>query len=244
MSRIFPDSAITPEHEPSSDSGFTLLEVLVAFGIFSVILALLFVSIHQTELTTKEVEAGNRLIQKMEMIQYLLREELLGAYLNQNDPLTNFMGFPNQSRDRETDSLMFTTLAQIRLTQSSPVAHLEGIQYQLFRDAHSRYFTLVHEQNTNLLSYGTQAVLPEKLLSRVWSFKVRYFDGMLWTDRWNSVQSHALPILVRMELVVVNEKGGKETFVEEVQIPSSTLNQSQGVSGGNAVPEGSGSTGN
>jgi general secretion pathway protein J len=243
MSRTSPDNQCPAGGRSFPDDGFTLLEVLVAFGIFSVILGLLFVSTHQTERTVREVESGNRLVQKMEMIQYIVQQELLGAYLNQNDPLTNFLGFPSQSRDRESDTLLFTTLAQTRLSQSSPVSHLEGIQYQLFQDSKSSLFVLVHEQNTNLLSYGTQAVLPEKLLSGVWSLKIRYFDGMLWTDRWNSVQSHSLPILVRIEIVVVNDKRKKEKFIEEVQIPSSTLNQSQG-GGASTVPEGSGSTGN
>lgn len=201
MSRIFHRRSESSGKKLIPDGGFTLLEILVAFGIFAIILGLLFVSIHQTEQTAREVDTGNRLMRKMEMIQYLVREELLSAYLNQNDPLTNFLGFPNRYRDRETDSLLFTTLAQTRLTQSSPVSHLEGIQYQLFRDGSSRLFTLVHEQNSNLLSYGTQAVLPESLLSGVWSMKIRYFDGMLWTDRWNSVQSHSLPILCAFRLL-------------------------------------------
>ncbi|MCL4485376.1 MAG: general secretion pathway protein GspJ [Nitrospirae bacterium] len=218
------------------------MEVLVAFGILSVILGLLFVAIRQTEQTITSVESGSRFEKKMEIIRYLLREELLGAYLNPNDPLTNFIGFPNHMHNRDTDSLLFTTLAQTRLSQSSPVSHLEGVQYLLFKRAGSSLFTLVHEQNTNLLSYGTQAVIPEKLLGHVWSLRIRYFDGMLWTDRWNSVQSHALPLLARFDIVVMDEKGKKENFFEEVQIPQSTLNQNQG--GGNQIPEGSGSTGN
>lgn len=216
----------------------------MAFGILSVILGLLFVSIHQSEMTVKQVESGNRMVQKMEIIQYRLRGEVLDSYLNPNDPLTEFLGFPNQDRDRNTDSLIFTTLAQTRLSQSAPVSHLEGVQYLLFRNKRSNLFSLVHEQNTNLLSYGTQAVLPERLLSHVWSFRIRYFDGTLWTDRWNSVQSHSLPIIVKFEIVVVNEKGEKEKFIEEIQIPSSTLGQVQGGTGGNQIPEESGSTAN
>ncbi|MDA8027437.1 MAG: prepilin-type N-terminal cleavage/methylation domain-containing protein [Nitrospiraceae bacterium] len=243
MSRTSPESRPEPSDFPeSSDAGFTLMEVLVAFGILSVILGLLFVAIHQTERTITSVDSGTRFERKMEIIRYLLREELLGAYLNPNDPLTTFIGFPNREHNRDTDSLLFTTLSQTRLSQSSPVSHLEGIQYLLFKSPGTDLFTLVHEQNTNLLSYGTQAVIPEKLLGHVWSLRIRYFDGMLWTDRWNSVQSHALPLLTRFDIVVVNGKGEKRIFFEEVQIPQTTLNQNQG--GGNEIPEGSGSTGN
>ncbi len=243
MFRIFP-KRIFPfnRRRDLPDTGFTLLEVLVAFGILSVILGLLFISIHQTERTVNSVEAGSHFEKKMEIIRYLLREELLGAYLNQNDPLTVFIGLPNKYRNRETDSLIFTTLAQTRLSQTAPVSHLEGVQYLLFKKTGTSLFTLVHEQNTNLLSYGTQAVTPETLLTRVWSFRIRYFDGMLWTDRWNSVQSHALPLLARIDIVVKDEKGKKEKFFEEIQIPQSTLNQNQG--GGNEIPEGAGSTEN
>lgn len=192
----------------------------------------------------KAIDRDNRLIQKMELVQYRVREELLSAYLNQNDPLTEFLGFPNQVNGRETDSLIFTTLAQTRMTQSSPVSHLEGVQYILFRQGGSRLFVFMHEQNTNLLSYGIQAVLPEKMLSRVWSMKIRYFDGTQWTDRWNSLQTHTLPLLVKIDLVVEEKKGRKKMFEEEVQLPSSSLLQILGGSGGNQIPGESGSTGN
>ncbi len=214
----------------------------MAFGILAIILGLLFEAIRQTDLTIAHVERKTRFERKMEVIRYLLRNEVLSTYLNQNDPLTLFMGFPNRTEGRETDTILFTTLGQTRLSQGAPIAHLEGVEYMLFKDPGSRYFTLVHQQNTNLLSYGTQAVLPEKILSRVWSFRIRYFDGMLWTDRWNSVQNHSLPLLVRFDIVVVNKKREKENFFEEIQIPSALTGQVQG--GGNQIPEGSGSTGN
>ena len=241
MSRTSPRGGGSHER-PLGDGGFTLLEVLVAFGILAIILGLLFEAIRQTDMTIAHVERKTRFERKMEVIRYLLRNELLSTYLNQNDPLTLFMGFPNKTGGRETDSILFTTLDQTRLSQGAPISHLEGVEYMLFQDPVSRYFTLVHEQNTNLLSYGTQAVIPETILSRVWSFRIRYFDGMLWTDRWNSVQNHSLPLLVRFDIVVVNKKGKKEKFFEEIQIPSAMTGQVQG--GGNQIPEGSVSTGN
>ncbi|MHB8370205.1 MAG: type II secretion system protein GspJ [Leptospirales bacterium] len=241
MSRTSP-SPSGKGRRPPSDAGFTLLEVLVAFGILAIIMGLLFEAIRSTDMTIAHVSSKTRFERKMEILRYLLRSEVLSAYLNQNDPLTLFMGFPNRTHGRDTDTLLFTTLAQTRLSQGAPISHLEGLEYILFKDPASRLFTLVHEQNTNLLSYGVQAVLPERLLTRVWSFRIRYFDGMLWTDRWNSVQTHSLPLLVRFDIVVLNAKKEKERFFEEVQIPEAMVGQVQG--GGNQIPEGSGSTGN
>ena len=241
MSQIFPRER-REGGKTDTESGFTILEVLVAFGILAIILGLLFEAIRQTDMTIAHVERKTLFERKMEVVRYLLRNEVLSTYLNQNDPLTLFMGFPNRTDGRETDTILFTTLGQTRLSQGAPISHLEGVEYMLFVNPSSPYFTLVHQQNTNLLSYGTQAVIPETILSRVWSFRIRYFDGMLWTDRWNSAQNHSLPLLVRFDIVVVNKKKEKEKFFEEIQIPSALSGQVQG--GGNQIPEGSGSTGN
>lgn len=210
-----------------NDRGFTLLEVLVAFFILAILLGLLFQVVKDTDDVGRRVENGNRIYENIQVTFVRIREELLSTYLNQNDPLTYFIGNPQYSAENEHDTLLFSSLSQTRLMQNAPVSHLAGIQYILVPEKHGKDYILAHEQDTNLLSYGTQAVVAEPLMHHVKSLRFLYFDGQQWTNQWNSMQSHLLPLLVKISMEIRNRNGKIETFTDVIPIPLSTVAQNK-----------------
>lgn len=218
------------------DRGFTILEILVAFFILTILLGLLYEAVKDTATLGQKIRKKNRIDANIELAFMKIRQEMISVYINTNDPLTYFIGSPQYSADDEHDTLLFTSMAQTRLMQNAPVSHMEGIQYILLPEKKGKGYLLAHEQDTNLLSFGTQAVVADPLLHHVKSLRILYFDGHEWTNQWNSLQSHLVPLLVKMEISIKEDKGPEKTFSDVFPIPVSTLNQTQngtgGVSGG------------
>lgn len=212
--------SLTPD-----DHGFTLIEVLVAFFILTILLGLLFHIVKDTDDLERRVEQGNHIYENVQAAFIRIRQELLSTYFNQNDALTYFIGNPQYSAENEHDTLLFSSLSQTRLMQNAPVSHLDGIQYILVPEKHGKDYVLAHEQDTNLLSYGTQAVVAEPLVHHVKSLRFLYFDGHQWTNQWNSMQSHLLPLLVKISMDIRDRNGHVETFSDVIPIPLSTLGQ-------------------
>ncbi len=209
----------------SEDDGFTLLEVLVAFFILTILLGLLYESVKSTASLSHRIREKNRTDASIELAFMKIRQEMISVYINTNDPLTYFIGSPQYSAENEHDTLLFTTLAQTRLMQNAPVSHLEGIQYIVLPEKQRHGYLLAHEQDTNLFSFGTQAVVADPLLHHIKSFRVLYFDGHQWTNQWNSLQSHLVPLMVKMEISVKRKHEAVKIFTDVFPIPVSTLNQ-------------------
>ena len=220
--------------EPPQDGGFTLIEILVAFFILTILLGLLYKAVRDTEDLSTRIERDNRVYKRVQMAFLKIRQELLSTYINPNDPLTYFIGSPQYSAENEHDTLLFTSMAQTRLMQNAPVSHMEGIQYILLPEKKGRNYLLAHEQDTNLLSFGTQAVVAAPLLHHVRSLRIFYFDGKQWSNQWNSLQSHMVPLLVKLTISIQVEGGNIKRFTDVVPLPMSTLGQTQsgGSSGG------------
>ncbi|MHB8421850.1 MAG: type II secretion system protein GspJ [Leptospirales bacterium] len=221
--------------EPLPDSGFTLLEILVAFFILTILLGLLYRAVRDTEGLTTRIENTNRVYERVQMAFLKIRQELLSTYINPNDPLTYFIGSPQYSAENEHDTLLFTSMAQTRLMQNAPVSHLEGIQYILLPENHGKNYLLAHEQDTNLLSFGTQAVVADPLLRHVRSLRIFYFDGRQWSNQWNSLQSHMIPLMVKIRVAIQAKGGNVKRFTDVFPLPMSTLGQTQSGGGGTSA---------
>lgn len=218
----------------TGDEGFTLLEILVAFFILTILLGLLYKSVKDTENLATRIERNNRIYEEVQIAFLKIREELLSTYINPNDPLTYFIGSPQYSAENEHDTLLFTSMAQTRLMQNAPVSHLEGIQYILLPEKKGKNYLLAHEQDTNLLSFGTQAVIANPLLRHVRSLRIYYFDGKQWSNQWNSLQSHMVPLMVKIRISIQDKSGNLKRFTDVFPLPMSTLGQTQtgGLPGG------------
>jgi hypothetical protein len=69
----------------------------------------------------------------------------------------------------------------------------------------------------NLLTQQVEEPEEEILCRNVRSFSLRYWDGTMWQDTWDSTQlENALPLAVEMTLVI--EHPGQRGIMEPVKI--------------------------
>ena len=213
-------------------SGFSLLEVLVASAIVSLLLAAVYGVFAQTLQTKHRVEDGLSRARSARVVLLRMGEELQSSFsLDRGN--TRFVGRTNYDGPGPEASLSFVSLVATSLTGGEAMP--SEVQYRLVPDPNrSLLFSLVRWEKSgfegeasdfplssqnpqNTFDHGGQAF---PLLFRVRGFRVRFSDGQRWRDTWGDGASRGqLPRAV--ELALYLDKADEEAvlFSTVVDIP-------------------------
>ena len=186
---------------------FTLLEMLVALAMMSVLAASLYASLHIGFRARERAEAALEPVRAVGLAMELLRRDIASAL-----PPTGVLAGAMLGEDRtadlsrdDTDSLVFHTAAG---DAGDRVCDVRKVEFAVTEsDDGAGPYTLVRRVTTNLLAPETPDPDEEILCRSVRAFNLRYFDGADWLDSWDSSQQgNALP--VALEVTVVVRRGG------------------------------------
>jgi len=190
---------LPPNKKPSLKSkiqGFTLLEVLIAIAIFSVISMASF-SIFQTVLNSdtatqertdriNELQRGFLIIER-DMLQIARRS----VRLNGEAPLEGFLHTNNESFSSSEQAIAFVRHGWTNPGLLLPRSDMQSVAYQLNENVLERlHFNFV------------DAVLGEEpkirpLISKVEKLDFEFYDGKKWQK---TLQENTLPIAIAIEL--------------------------------------------
>lgn len=188
---------------PPWRSAFTLLEMLVAMTMMSLLAVSLYASLYIAFTARHSAVSAIEPTRTAELAIELLREDIQSALPPTGILAGAFYGQDAEdSAGRDADTLLFHSTAQgpeetqgsrnitrIELTFVSPPAAAERV--------------LVRRITTNLLAPETVEPAQEILCRGVLGFNLRYFNGSDWQDTWDSsLQDNALPLAVEVVLEV------------------------------------------
>ena len=215
--------------------GFTLLEVLVASAILSLMLAALYGVFAQTLQSKQLVQDEVSRARSARVVLLRIGEELQSSFpLTRSD--TRFVGHTNYEGPVPEAVLSFVSLVATPLAGSGAMPR--QIHYRLVPDpSRSLFFSLVRWENPGLQRQGqgdaqntpntrdTQNSLPDSgeafpVLSEVRGFSVRFYDSQRWRDGWGHDDTRSqLPRAV--ELVLYLDNAGKDVapFSTVVDLP-------------------------
>lgn len=212
--------------------GFTLLEVILAVTVLSLIGTMIYGGFSQTALNKARIEEDVDLSQVVHMALARMTRELSMAYVSThvNPSLdlrvsnTAFIGKDNGRDDR----IDFTSFSHRRLYRNARESDQNEISY----------FVAEHpdEPGKNVLARREQNRIDDDprrggksqiLVENVEEFNVEYFDPLLseWVETWDTVntlgQPNRLPTQVRIRLSVEDPRrpGKTQTFGTRVAIP-------------------------
>lgn len=205
--------------------GFTLLELLIGIVVGSVVLIVIQTSffgalrLHQT--THARIEEDRR----VQRTVGILRRDLAGLMLPggetslaqglQTSPFSGSMA--DAIGERVTPDLSTNTG---RIDGWTPFADQQRVAYFLVPSAAGGAGRdLIRAVTRNLLPI--QEVLPEEelVLSGVESAALSYFDGLGWTDTWDSTATETLPGALRFSFVLGGDPAGGPAGTYEVVVP-------------------------
>jgi prepilin-type N-terminal cleavage/methylation domain-containing protein len=215
-------------------AGFTLLEVLLAMTLMSVLAATLYASLHVAFRARDSVEAAGEESRAGQLALDMVRRDLCEALPPTGVLAGAFTGTNNESGSAIGGSVINTgagigTATGIGTGAGSndisfyAAAHTpndvppEGdvclIEFSLGADEDGKT-ALVRYTTTGLLAPETQTPAAEVLCRNVQALNFRFFDGTDWLDTWDSSQEvdasgrGELPLAVEVTLTLTADAAG------------------------------------
>lgn len=229
----FPKSKIqspktNSELRTPNPKGFTLLEILVAGAILSMVLAILYGVFSQTLTSKQRAEEQSAQSRAARIVLLRIGDDLQASFPFAPDN-PRFVGKTSRGQQFPDAFLSFVSLSGLPLTSGSPAGDWYEIEYELVPDPHSAPTRqLVRRARFAPTALGAPAsqtnegeTLP--LLTGVQGLRLRFFDGRIWHEEWGKESTPAkLPRAVEVELYLVRKKTGTR-HQEEETVMFSTL---------------------
>jgi len=240
----------------ASQSGFTLLELILAMGM----IAMLSVSLYGTlRVAFKARESATSGIAPMRSASIAL--DLVGQDLESALPPTGllagaFLGQHLGDVQVSQDTIEFYCIGTSDSLDPPNCAGFRKIDLGLVPSPDGRGNVLVRRITSNLLS--PQEVTPdEEILCRnVRSFALRYYDGTQWNEDWDSTQlGDLLPVAAQVDLTIQTSADSQAPtyhasrvfsfacHTDQASTSTGTTTGATGTTGGTGATGGTGGTG-
>jgi type II secretion system protein J len=192
-------------------AGFTLLEMLVAMGMMSVLAGALYASLLISFRARDSALRALEPVRKAELTMQMLRADLECVLPPSGILAAEFIGQDQVDEEgRDADSVSFHAVAMgMGLAGSGP--DIVKVELALASLDDGSGTALVRRVQTNLLAPEVTEPAAEVLCRRVQAFDVKYYDGSSWQDSWDStLQDNLLPLAVQVTLELAGPKGRED----------------------------------
>jgi type II secretion system protein J len=188
--------------------GFTLLELVIAVGIFAIVLiainTVFFSALRLRQRTTAVLDEALPVTQALA----LLRRDLRGALPPVGVLASAFKdGLVGSGTVQSSGLEFFTTTG--RLSEDAPWGEVQRVTYQLIDPldrSHSRGKDLLRSVNRNLLATGPEELEEQRLAGNIERLEFLCFNGTDWRSTWDTTLGDTnLPTAVKVRLLLAEE---------------------------------------
>jgi general secretion pathway protein J len=211
-----------------SDTGFTLIEVMLALAILGFVTSLMWGSFSQTARNKKAIENAQERAHTVRVAMLRMAREIEMAYLSasENTALTNRRTFLVGSSHADVDELQFSTFAHQRLRAGLAEGDTAVISYYGERDPDDRRVLNLMRRETRRLQAENPNDIPGEayiLCPDVVRVKITYFDYKMkeWVNDWSTLNASGpqyLPAHVRITLTIVDERNQEVSYTTDARI--------------------------
>ena len=199
---------------PSSEDGFTLIEVLLAVSLVAMMATLVFGSLY---VTTSAIEAARASSANEQIVRSTLRVMTDELSVGVSLPSGPWMGINGQQDGQPADSIAFLTMGQFRGAESTKDTELVRIVYTREGDRLLRFV------RRNLYGLTDESIEQVELATKVKAFNVRFYDSKtnLWVDEWDGRGRSGTPKALLIELTLLQENAEAQTIRQWVAVGAS-----------------------
>ncbi|MBI3856186.1 MAG: prepilin-type N-terminal cleavage/methylation domain-containing protein [Planctomycetes bacterium] len=218
--------------------GFTLLELVIATVIFSIVIAAAYALLDSARSVTSRTEFRSQLFQTARVALQAVEDEIRGAVMPLAPPNSAgssdlaFIG-TNEGSDKEPlDRLEFVTVSRhtasaydVNVTEVVRGIDAAKVYLWIEQDTSRKAHGLVRERPVELAPLSGPAHRLEdvaEIAQDVVFVNFRYYDSGEWRDTWDSTQLRKLPKAVEVTVYVRGEWRGEqvlEPFSSRIYLP-------------------------
>lgn len=209
-----------------NDSGFTLIEVLLAMAVLAFVTTIMWGSFSQTAQSKRKLEAAQERTHTARVALMRMSRELEMAYLaTETSPGAYTRTLMTSSSQATVDELSFSTFAHQRLRGGLAEGDTSVVTYYADRDPDDPRVTNLMRRETRRLQAEDAKTLPAEayvLCPDVARVKFTFYDYKKkeWENEWNTRTPGAefLPSHIRISLTVIDERGQEVTYSTDARI--------------------------
>lgn len=190
----------------SRNSGFTLLEVLIAVVLLGILSAALYGSYFGVIQARDRASAGMESRRELGATLDLIRREVSSAQFNRSDKRLRFVVEDRDNFGIQSSTLELTTMAP-PAGQSRSESGIVAVSYRMAEKDKKR--TLTRQERDLFSEEATIPAYPQ--MEQISSFLVECYDGSKWIKSWDTSINGALPRIVRVT-VQIEEEGKTQEF--------------------------------
>lgn len=204
-------------HERDNRAGFTLLEMLVAMALVTVIAGALYSSLFAAFKAQETAEAAIAPVRAGELAAALIRRDIETVLPPTGLLAAEFVGEDSAGdMGRPADVLVMHCASQVaREGEATCDVRRVELSCERLEDSDERTGAIVRRVTTRLLAAETPDPVEDVLCRNVLGFNLRYFDGASWLDSWDSTtQGDEIPPAVEVTLEMGSILEGGSTRVD------------------------------
>lgn len=200
----------------SRRGGFTIIEVLVAIVITSVVAGVLYGSYLGS---LRIIHGSHKGIEQLNMARHILGRisaDLGSAFLRGYREYLVFVGVDGGDEEFGADTVTCIVAGHARSERDAAESELCEVSYFLEQGPEDEIYVVRREDPTldqDPFSGGEMQVVGEG----VRSLDFEYYDGESWMGSWDSREGNVLPLATRITVTLRSEEKGEETGEEEVK---------------------------
>ncbi len=180
-------------------NGFTLLELLLSMAIAAMMALALYSAMYSGFKARTSAQVQMRDIRAAAVALDLIEQDLQSILPPTGTLAGPMVGYAMGTPGREADSIDFYCIGRDRGAVDPFSEGFRRVQLVLRTDGVQP--VLVRRVTRNLLAPVAAQPTDEVLATDLIGFSVRFFDGSLWHDEWDStLQSDALPVAIEVTI--------------------------------------------
>ncbi|MDY7036264.1 MAG: prepilin-type N-terminal cleavage/methylation domain-containing protein [Thermodesulfobacteriota bacterium] len=204
--------------------GLTLLEVLISIIILSIILAAIYGAYTSNVETIQIVREHSQVYQTARIVFDRMSKDLESSFievaLSDEKIKLGMIGKDRDIAGQDADSIDFTTLTHLPLTEKSPRTDLCEVGYYLEEDPENEGFVLYRRDDGILDDDFTEGGYKQELARMVAGLDIIFQDSYGGEfDQWNTLegkQAGKLPSLIKIRLTIKEQSGREHLFAMSI----------------------------
>ena len=187
------------------ERGFTLLEVLIAVGLMSVIIMALYGTLFPVLASQKRLDAEIERITEVSRFMDIFSSEVRSSFFKTKNPYSLWTGELIETGSSATTRLTFTTLTHSAVGgvgggRAGRDGDLVTIRYSAEEGSEGEI--TLYKEVWNPYTGGGNGGFKTGIIEDIEGFEVTYYDGAQWAGAWGAALEARAPEAVKVVLSV------------------------------------------